>query len=197
MRFLQVAPVVGYGAALDERGRLGDLAWMAPAHAPRAPRRRRRARARSKASPKTRDAARRGLPLDGADPSARTSPFERVWQIVPRIPRGKVAPYGQISRAIDRRLTPVGVGWALRAVRGDRVPWHRVVNRQGCVSTDGEHPGLQRAILESEGVSFGNGDCIDLAQFGWRRLREPAGAPATTRSARAHAHARQSKPAAR
>jgi methylated-DNA-protein-cysteine methyltransferase-like protein len=94
-------------------------------------------------------------------------PFEAVWQIVRRIPRGRVATYGQISQMIDRRLTPIGVGWAVRAA-GDKIPWQRVVNASGGISTDDDHPGLQRAILESEGVAFDRTGRIDLDRHGWK-----------------------------
>jgi methylated-DNA-protein-cysteine methyltransferase related protein len=95
-------------------------------------------------------------------------PFERVWSIVKRIPRGRVATYGQLADMIDHRLSPVGVGWALRAAPEDAIPWHRVVNSQGGISTDREHPGLQRAMLESEGVVFDADERIDLTRAGWR-----------------------------
>jgi methylated-DNA-protein-cysteine methyltransferase-like protein len=97
-----------------------------------------------------------------------TPPFERVWKLVKKIPRGKVATYGQLSLLIDRRLTPVGVGWAIRAAKEDTIPWHRVVNASGGVSTDRENPGLQRAMLESEGVRFDHEGRIDLRVHGWR-----------------------------
>jgi methylated-DNA-protein-cysteine methyltransferase related protein len=87
---------------------------------------------------------------------------------VRRIPRGKVATYGQLSRLIDRRLTPVGVGWAIRAAPDGSIPWQRVVNARGGISTDGEHPGLQRAMLESEGVRFDKDGTIELERYGWR-----------------------------
>lgn len=97
-----------------------------------------------------------------------TRPFQRIWALVSRIPRGKVVTYGALSLAIDRALTPVGVGWALRAAPDGALPWHRVVNARGGVSTDGEHPGLQRAMLESEGVEFGDDGCVDLDRYAWR-----------------------------
>lgn len=95
-------------------------------------------------------------------------PFERVWMIVQQIPRGRVATYGQISQMIDRRLTPIAIGWALRAVPEGAIPWHRVVNASGGISTDREHPGLQRALLEAEGVRFDVRGCVDLERIGWR-----------------------------
>ena len=100
-------------------------------------------------------------------PKKKNEPFARVWAIVKRIPRGRVATYGQISEMIDRRLTPVGVGWAVRAA-SDEIPWHRVINSRGTVSTDKANPGLQRAMLEAEGVLFGRDGAIDLARYGWK-----------------------------
>jgi methylated-DNA-protein-cysteine methyltransferase-like protein len=97
----------------------------------------------------------------------RRSPFEDVWRIVRRIPPGKVATYGQISLLIDRRLTPIGVGWAIRAAPDGSIPWQRVVNGRGGISTDKEHPGLQRAMLEAEGVRFDARGCIDLKRYGF------------------------------
>jgi methylated-DNA-protein-cysteine methyltransferase-like protein len=95
-------------------------------------------------------------------------PFERVWSIVKCIPRGRVATYGQLSQMIERRLSPVGIGWAIRAAPEESIPWHRVVNSRGGISTDREHPGLQRAMLEREGVVFDAEGRIDLDRDEWR-----------------------------
>jgi len=101
--------------------------------------------------------------------TGETPPFERVQALVRRIPRGRVATYGQLSRMIDGRLTPLGVGWAIRAA-SDEIPWHRVVGAKGRISTEREHPGLQREMLEAEGVRFDHEGRIDLERHGW----EPA-----------------------
>ncbi len=108
--------------------------------------------------------------MANARPKRRSEPrpFELVWKIVLQIPRGRVATYGQISQMIDRRLTPIAIGWAIRAVPEGAIPWHRVVNASGGVSTDKEHPGLQRALLEAEGVRFDARGCVDLERVGWR-----------------------------
>lgn len=103
--------------------------------------------------------------------SAKDAPFSRVWALVRRIPRGQVATYGQLSRMIDGRLTPVGIGWAIRAAKEGAIPWQRVVNAKGGVSTDNEHPGLQRAMLEAEGVRFARDGLIDLEKHGWKPRR--------------------------
>jgi methylated-DNA-protein-cysteine methyltransferase related protein len=100
------------------------------------------------------------------------APFARVWRLVKRIPRGRVATYGQLSRMLEGRLTPVGVGWAVRAAPEGAIPWHRVVNARGGISTDGAHPGLQRAMLEAEGVPFERDGTVNLAKRGWNpRIR--------------------------
>jgi len=99
---------------------------------------------------------------------AEDAPFLAVQGWVKKVPRGKVTTYGDLSRLVSRRLTPVGVGWAIRAASEGEIPWHRVVNAKGGVSTDGEHPGLQRAMLEAEGVTFGADGCVDLARFRFR-----------------------------
>jgi methylated-DNA-protein-cysteine methyltransferase-like protein len=98
-------------------------------------------------------------------------PFERVWKIVQRVPLGRVVTYGQLSDLVERRLTPVGIGWAIRAAPDGSIPWHRVVNARGGISTDAEHPGLQRAMLEAERIFFDEDGRVDLARFGWRPRR--------------------------
>jgi methylated-DNA-protein-cysteine methyltransferase-like protein len=99
---------------------------------------------------------------------AADSPFARVHALVRRIPRGRVATYGQLSLLIKRRLTPVGIGWALRAASD--LPWHRVVAAGGRLSTEKELPGEQRARLEAEGVHFID-DRVDLSRHLWRPRR--------------------------
>jgi methylated-DNA-protein-cysteine methyltransferase-like protein len=108
----------------------------------------------------------------------RESPlFERVRGLVRKIPRGKVATYGQLSELIDGRLTPVGIGWALHGAPEGSCPWHRVVNSKGKLSTDGNEPGLQRRMLEAEGVRFGADGTIDLDKYRWRKRPRGIGRP--------------------
>ncbi len=115
---------------------------------------------------------------------AEPGPFERVWRLVRRVPRGRVTTYGRLSEAILGRLTPVGVGWAIRAASEGSIPWHRVVNARGSVSTDREHPGLQRAMLEAEGVEFDDAGAIDLSRHGWRPRSAHALSPVKSRRPR-------------
>jgi methylated-DNA-protein-cysteine methyltransferase-like protein len=98
---------------------------------------------------------------------AKPSPlFARVRALVRAIPRGRVATYGQLSKLIDGRLTPVGIGWALHGCDA-RIPWHRVINARGGISTEGAHPGLQRDLLAAEGIRFRADDTVDVEKYRW------------------------------
>ena len=104
--------------------------------------------------------------------SSEKNSFELVYDIVRRIPRGRVATYGQISQMLDGRYSPKFVGWALHAIPegGDDIPWHRVVNAKGSVSTRqvlGYAPDLQKHLLVEEGVEFDDADRCDLERFRW------------------------------
>jgi len=94
--------------------------------------------------------------------------FGRVRALVKKIPRGRVATYGQLSDLVEKRLTPVGIGWALSGC-GDEIPWHRVINGRGTISTKGAAAELQRSLLEAEGVPFGPDGAIDLPACQWRK----------------------------
>jgi methylated-DNA-protein-cysteine methyltransferase-like protein len=99
----------------------------------------------------------------------RAQVFRRVYTLVSRIPKGRVMTYGQIATLIENRVSPRAVGWAMHGCpRG--VPWQRVVNASGGTSTDrlpDMPPGLQRALLEAEGVAFQANGTVDLALYRW------------------------------
>jgi methylated-DNA-protein-cysteine methyltransferase related protein len=94
--------------------------------------------------------------------------FGKVRALVKTIPRGRVATYGQLSGLIQKRLTPVGIGWALAGC-GDEIPWHRVINSRGTISTKGESAELQRSLLEAEGVLFRKDGSVDLEACQWKK----------------------------
>ena len=100
--------------------------------------------------------------------------FEQVYALVRQVPAGCVVTYGQIATALGYPRRARMVGWAMRACPED-VPWHRVVNSAGGLSTGPLSGGfsLQRALLEDEEVKFGNSGCIDLQVYGWSVLRRP------------------------
>jgi methylated-DNA-protein-cysteine methyltransferase-like protein len=100
--------------------------------------------------------------------AAKPSLHQRIHDVVSRIPRGRVATYGQIARLAGIPRQARLVGYALHALpAGTRVPWQRVVNAQGGISTPGGHDSAQRKLLEREGVRFDSRDRIDLDAFLW------------------------------
>ncbi|MDZ7703125.1 MAG: MGMT family protein [Trueperaceae bacterium] len=86
---------------------------------------------------------------------------DRVLAAVRAIPRGSVATYGQIADLIGNPGAARQVGMVLRGITDDDtdVPWQRVINAKGGISTYKVGAGeLQRALLEAEGVTFGGGE---------------------------------------
>ncbi len=95
--------------------------------------------------------------------------YQRVYQLVRQVPAGHVVTYGQIAATLGNPRQARTVGWAMRACPPD-VPWHRVVNAAGRLSTRQacEGCGPQRALLEEEGITFEGNGHIDLDRHGWR-----------------------------
>ncbi len=104
--------------------------------------------------------------------SARTSTYALVFAVVARIPKGRVATYGQVARLAGLPRHARLVGYALHALpEQSRLPWHRVVNAEGRISlrSDGSgHDRLQRVLLEREAVRFNAHGAVSLEQFRWR-----------------------------
>jgi methylated-DNA-protein-cysteine methyltransferase related protein len=78
--------------------------------------------------------------------------FKPISETVRRIPRGKVATYGQVAKAAGFPGAARQVVWALRGARG--IPWHRVIGAGGKILLPGEAGMEQRIRLENEGVRF-------------------------------------------
>ncbi len=107
------------------------------------------------------------------------SVFRAMWEVVARIPRGRVATYGQVARMAGYAGGARTAGWALRAVPDDlliggrRVPWHRVINAGGRVSPrrEGGGPdpeaGRQIRLLRREGVPVSSAGGVDLRRCLW------------------------------
>jgi len=102
--------------------------------------------------------------------SNRTS-YDRIYAVVRRIPRGRVATYGQVAALAGLGGHARQVGYALHALATERaVPWHRVVNARGQISPRAEPGGdrIQRQLLEREGVNFDSADRLELGRYCWR-----------------------------
>ncbi len=96
--------------------------------------------------------------------------YERIYRAVCRIPKGRVATYGQIAAVAGIPKQPRAVGYALSALNDDRVPWHRVINAKGEISLRSElgDERAQRTLLEREGIAFDKAGRVSLSQFRWR-----------------------------
>ena len=95
--------------------------------------------------------------------------YARIYDVVRRIPRGRVATYGQVAELAGLPGHARQVGYALHALAVDDVPWHRVINAQGRVSqrSDPGCDGYQRELLEGEGVEFNTRGQVPLERFRW------------------------------
>ena len=99
----------------------------------------------------------------------------RIHQVVVRIPRGRVATYGQVARLARLPGQARLVGYALQALpAGTSVPWQRVVNAQGAISLPPGQDARQRSLLEREGIRFDARGRIPLTSFQWRPRRSPS-----------------------
>ena len=111
-----------------------------------------------------------------ASQTSSSSRYQAIYATVRRIPKGRVASYGQVAAVTGLVNAARQVGYALHALpAGSTVPWHRVVNAQGAISLRDHHALTQRMMLLREGVRFDARGRSDLARFGWAP-RRPAGA---------------------
>jgi methylated-DNA-protein-cysteine methyltransferase-like protein len=96
--------------------------------------------------------------------------YAAIYATVRRIPRGRVATYGQVAALTGGTVSARQVGYALHALPGStRVPWHRVVNRAGRISLPPEGGGIEQQLrLAREGVTTGQGGRILLTRHLWR-----------------------------
>ena len=99
--------------------------------------------------------------------------YELIWRVVRKVPRGRVATYGQIAEIAGLEGHARQVGYALHNLpSGSNVPWHRVVNAKGEISarTGGDSHELQRMLLEAEGVEFDAKGRMDLKRYRWKSV---------------------------
>lgn len=116
---------------------------------------------------------------------------DRVYQLVVKVPKGKVTTYGEIARVLGNPRMARQVGWALHANRSNEVPCHRVVNREGRLAPNFGGPSLgsfgrrafstkggpvsgwdgaleQKRRLEGEGVGFVDNMHVNLSKYLWK-----------------------------
>ena len=95
-----------------------------------------------------------------------------IYDVVRTIPAGRVLTYGDVAALAGLPGHARLVGYALHALPdGSTVPWHRVINARGGISTGRAYPGgelVQRFLLESEGVEFDARGRTSLGRFRWK-----------------------------
>ncbi len=98
-----------------------------------------------------------------------TSFTEKAKKIIKKIPKGKVATYGQIAILAGNPKAARQVSWVLNSCsKKDNLPWHRVINSMGKISLkEGSGYELQKALLEDEGIEFKINKQIDLKKYLW------------------------------
>lgn len=115
--------------------------------------------------------------------------YRRVYRVVRRIPRGRVATYGQVAELAGIARGARVAGYAMRA-SPPGVPWHRVIGKRGPTTggisiKDPVGGAAQRALLEAEGVTLTEAGTISLDRHGW--LPHPAPKKKTARPHRGRA----------
>lgn len=95
---------------------------------------------------------------------------DQVLDLVARIPTGRVMTYGQLADLAGRPGEARQVGYVLNGLQAETgLPWQRVINAQGRISTYKVGAGdLQRALLEAEGVAFDATGRCDLPRLRWQ-----------------------------
>lgn len=137
-----------------------------------------------------------------------TSLWPQIYAVVARVPRGRVVTYGQVAALAGLPRQARLVGYAMHGLPdGSTLPWHRVINAQGKVSVRsfaGPSEGLQRHLLEEEGVTFDDKERVSLKKFRWKPRARLANAPSAaepprkrSRSATAAGNRRSKAPAKR
>ena len=110
------------------------------------------------------------MPLSDSRPPTSDS-RTRIYAVVKRIPRGRVATYGQVATLAGLDGHARQVGYALHDLPPrSNMPWHRVINARGEISprSAGDSHELQRMLLEAEGVEFSLDGRVELKRYRWK-----------------------------
>ncbi len=103
--------------------------------------------------------------ISSRDGPVITNIYEQIYDCVRQVPRGYVTTYGMVGNLVGTHARVVGYALHyLRNVQRPDVPWQRVINARGRISTHGDE---QRRLLEQEGIPFDDDGRVDLQQYGW------------------------------
>lgn len=102
--------------------------------------------------------------------------FEKVYEVVRKIPYGRVTSYGAIAAYLGSKQSSRMVGWAMNASHSQipPVPAHRVVNRKGLLTgkMHFSYPTQMEELLEDEGIRVFNNQVVDFKELYWYPLDE-------------------------
>jgi methylated-DNA-protein-cysteine methyltransferase-like protein len=102
----------------------------------------------------------------------KSASFEKIISVLARVPKGRVATYGQVAKIAGFPGHARQVVWALHSSsRKRKLPWHRVINSRGYLGLDGHGRTRQKALLLREGVEVDAYGRVDLERFGWKKGR--------------------------
>ena len=103
-------------------------------------------------------------------PLKSNNTYSMIYQIIRKVPKGKVATYGQIAFLVGIPRGARQVGYALHSLPdGSDVPWQRIINSRGKISYKSASffENIQYQLLVSEGIIFEESGKIDLQKFQW------------------------------
>jgi methylated-DNA-protein-cysteine methyltransferase-like protein len=102
--------------------------------------------------------------------------FNLVFEVVKLIPQGKVTNYGAIARSLGSAKSSRMVGWAMNSAHNlpDKIPAHRVVNRNGLLTGKAHfgHADMMQKLLEAEGLTVEDNQIKDFKSFFWDPNKE-------------------------
>ncbi len=111
------------------------------------------------------------IPARMPDNHARETFYDRVYELVRRVPAGSVITYGHVALLLGAPAAARAVGYALHNLPTGHtdVPWWRVINASGAISLKGRgaQADLQRQLLEDEGVHFNTAGHTELGRYRW------------------------------
>ena len=116
--------------------------------------------------------------LKSVSPSGKADEnfFQLVYDVVRKIPKGRVTSYGAIAAALGAKSSARMVGWALNGCRQlkPKVPAQRVVNRMGMLSgkVHFDYPEQMQELLEKEGVKIQDDKVVDFEKKFWDPAKE-------------------------
>lgn len=119
--------------------------------------------------------------------------WDPVYKLVKQIPRGRVLSYGAVAKLLRLKGGARSAGRAMSATpQGKGIPWHRVLNAAGKIVIREPYAGLQRKLLESEGIEVIE-NRVKMKTYLWTPTRRSSRKPAKAKRPSKPTHKRTVK----